>query len=190
VCEAAGFDAVLVETVGVGQSETALRGMVDFFMLLMLPGGGDDLQGIKRGIIELADAVIINKADGDHLALAKIAQNDYSQALTFIRPVTHGWKTRTLTCSALHNKGIDKIYKMVQDFFKTVKQNGQFKKRRQEQKKSWFHFRLAEELKLAFYEHPEIKVMLPELEKQVESDYITPIQAVDTVFKNFGWNKA
>jgi LAO/AO transport system kinase len=137
LCEAAGFDVILIETVGVGQSETSVRSMVDFFLLLMLPGSGDELQGIKKGIMEMADAVVINKADGTSLEKAKRARAEFSAALHLFMPSHSGWATRVLSCSAVENTGIPEVWKTVEEFFSLVSQNGWFESNRKEQLVSW-----------------------------------------------------
>jgi len=133
LCEAAGFDIIFVETVGVGQSETAVHSMVDFFLLLMLAGAGDELQGIKRGIMEMADAIVINKADGDNIKKAEFAKNQYSNALHLFPPSDYGWNPVVETCSSLTNERIDLVWNIVTDYLKLTKENGYFIKKRQEQ---------------------------------------------------------
>jgi LAO/AO transport system kinase len=138
LCEAAGYDVILVETVGVGQSETAVRTMTDFFLLLQIAGGGDELQGIKKGVIELADAIVVNKADGENQARARNARIEFARILHLLRPFTPGWKPRALTCSALENQGIEEIWQMIQDFRQELTQSGVFAQRRREQNIDWF----------------------------------------------------
>lgn len=138
LCEAAGYDVILVETVGVGQSETAVRTMTDFFLLLQIAGGGDELQGIKKGVIELADAIVVNKADGENRARAKRARADFAGVLHVLRPFTPGWKPRAMTCSALENEGIEEIWQMIRDFRHELTQSGVFAQRRREQNVDWF----------------------------------------------------
>jgi len=133
LCEAAGFDTIFVETVGVGQSETAVHSMVDFFLLLMLAGAGDELQGIKRGIMEMADAIVINKADGDNIKKAELAKNQYANALHLYPPSESGWAPLVETCSALSNKGIENIWTIISDYLNLTQTNGYFLKKRQEQ---------------------------------------------------------
>ena len=134
LCEAAGCDVILVETVGVGQSETTVRSMVDFFMLVVLTGAGDDLQGIKKGIMELADAIVVNKADGDNLERAKVTQGEYERMVEFIRPATEGWKTHAYRCSALQKTGLLELWAVMREFEKVTKKSGAFENRRQRQK--------------------------------------------------------
>lgn len=139
LCEAAGYDVVLVETVGVGQSETAVRTMTDFFLLLQIAGAGDELQGIKKGVIELADAIVVNKADGDNELRARQAQVEYSKVLHFLHPFTPGWKPKALTCSALNSEGIEEVWQLVEEFRDQLTESGVFEARRSEQNVDWFH---------------------------------------------------
>lgn len=138
LCEAAGFDVIVVETVGVGQSETAVSGMVDFFLLLMIAGAGDELQGIKRGIMEIADLIVVNKADGENIAAAKAARQAYARALHLFSQKESGWTPQVLTCSALEQKGIDDILKQIEKFKNLVHSNGYFLKNRKNQEIEWF----------------------------------------------------
>lgn len=138
ICEAAGYDVVLVETVGVGQSETAVRTMTDFFLLLQIAGGGDELQGIKKGVIELADAIVVNKADGDNKVRARQARAEFARIMQVLHPFTPGWKPRALTCSALENEGMEEIWKMILEFHEVLSESGVFERRRREQNIDWF----------------------------------------------------
>ncbi|RMG80724.1 MAG: methylmalonyl Co-A mutase-associated GTPase MeaB, partial [Bacteroidetes bacterium] len=147
LCEAAGFDAVLVETVGVGQSEIAVHSMVDFFLLLLLPGAGDELQGIKRGIVEMADLIAINKADGDNEKAAKIAQRAYRNALHLFPPKESGWAPKVLTCAGLTGLGIAEIWLQIIDYQSFTQKNNFFKKRRTQQLRQWLHDTLDDQLK-------------------------------------------
>ncbi|MEL7187686.1 MAG: methylmalonyl Co-A mutase-associated GTPase MeaB, partial [Pseudomonadota bacterium] len=137
VCEAAGFDLILVETVGVGQSETTVADMTDMFVLLLQPGGGDQLQGIKRGIMELADLVLVNKADGDSEAMARESAMEFRNALHLMRPRTPDWTVAVLTCSALHGEGLDDAWKAIQSYQQMIKSNGMLASRRSEQARTW-----------------------------------------------------
>lgn len=167
LCEAAGYDIILIETVGVGQSEITVRSMVDFFLLVLIPGGGDELQGIKKGVIELTDAVLINKADGKNEQLAKLSKSEYANALHYIQHATKGWQTKALTCSALKGKGIKEIWEMIQEFEKATKESGIFFQRRKEQSLEWV-FRMVEDgLKDSFYNHPKVKEELPKLKEKI-----------------------
>lgn len=138
LCEAAGYDVILVETVGVGQSETAVRTMTDFFLLLQIAGAGDELQGIKKGVIELADAIVVNKADGENKLRAEQAKVEYTKVLHFLHPFTPGWKPKALTCSALHSEGIEKVWELVEGFRDQLTESGVFESRRSEQNVDWF----------------------------------------------------
>ncbi len=139
LCEAAGYDVILVETVGVGQSETAVRTMTDFFLLLQIAGAGDELQGIKKGVIELADAIVVNKADGDNALRAQQAKVEYTKVLHFLHPFTPGWKPKALTCSALHAEGIEQVWNLIESFRDQLTESGVFEERRSEQNVDWFH---------------------------------------------------
>lgn len=179
LCEAAGFDTVIVETVGVGQSETAVHSMVDFFLLLKLAGAGDELQGIKRGIIEMADAIAINKADGDNLKRAKMAKVEFTRALHFYPNKDSGWQPTVTICSALEKTGIDVIWKTISDYIELVKASGFFQKKRLEQNKFWLIQTIESQLKHAFFNDAIIKI---ELEKQlnlIETNQTTPFAAAD-----------
>lgn len=169
LCEAAGYDIILVETVGVGQSEFVVRGMVDFFLLLALTGAGDELQGMKRGIMELVDAIVINKADGDNKEKARMAQNEYNQFLHYLRPATPGWETKAYTCSALLGEGITDMWRVIQTFVETTKRSGVFFDRRRQQQKDWMHAMIKEYIETRFFADPIVKEKLPMLENSVIS---------------------
>ncbi len=166
LCEAAGFEVVLIETVGVGQSETAVHGMTDFFLLLKLAGAGDELQGIKRGIMEMADAIVINKADGENQKAAKHAKTEFWRALHLYPPKKSGWHPKVSLCSALKNTGITEIWEMIETFQSETKANGYFEKNRNEQNKFWVLQTIEEQLKNNFYHNPIVK---KELEKQLKA---------------------
>jgi LAO/AO transport system kinase len=179
LCEAAGFDVILIETVGVGQSETAVHSMTDFFLLLKLAGAGDELQGIKRGIMEMADSIVINKADGDNLKAAKIAKNEFNRALHLYPAKESGWEPKTLLCSALKNEGIAEIWEVVSSYFEAVKTNGYFDHKRKEQNKFWLMQTIESRLKSEFYANPAVKL---ELEKQLialDENRTTPFEAAE-----------
>ncbi|MGE8204447.1 methylmalonyl Co-A mutase-associated GTPase MeaB [Heyndrickxia sp. NPDC080065] len=184
-CEAAGFDVIIVETVGVGQSEVIVRGMVDFFMLLTITGAGDQLQGMKKGIMELADAIIVNKADGDNKPLAEKTRREYNQILHFLMPATKGWDTRAHTCSALHGIGIEEIWDMVTKFNNLTYQSGVFAERRNIQAKEWMFSQITERLEFSFYQHPEIKRWLSFYQKSVIDGDTTVSMAVDILFEKY-----
>jgi len=157
LCEAAGFDTIIIETVGVGQSETVVHSMVDFFLLLKLAGAGDELQGIKRGIIEMADAIVINKADGENKQNAKIAKVAFNRALHLYPLKESKWQPKVLTASALHNSGIEEINNMILTYIGITKENAYFNKKRNEQNKFWLLSTIEQQLKTNFYQNPKIK---------------------------------
>ena len=190
LCEAAGCDVILVETVGVGQSETTVRSMVDFFMLVVLTGAGDDLQGIKKGIMELADAIVVNKADGDNLERAKVTQGEYERMVEFIRPATEGWKTHAYRCSALQKTGLLELWAVMREFEKVTKQSGVFENRRQRQIIAWVKTMIDEHLHNLFYEDPVIKGRLPEVRAAVLAGVVSPSQAVAELIKTFDIDRA
>ena len=167
LCEAAGFDKIFVETVGVGQSETAVHSMVDFFLLIQLAGTGDELQGIKRGIMEMADGIIINKADGDNAPKAELAANSFRNALHLFPPSESGWTPKVLTYSGFYEYRIKEVWDMVWEYIDFVKQNGYFQYRRNEQAKYWMYETINESLKNGFYNDPEISALLSDYEAQV-----------------------
>jgi len=176
LCEAAGYDVILVETVGVGQSEYQVAGMVDFFMVLMLPGGGDELQGIKKGILELADALVINKADGESENLAKVSRTHYMSAMNLLRHNTF-WTPRVMTCSALKSRGIDAVWGMVVDYYFQALEQEAFQAKRARQNRDWMHQLVKEMLLLKLTQNPAVKCMLPKLERQVEDRQTTAYAA-------------
>lgn len=181
LCEAAGFNIILIETVGVGQSETAVHSMVDFFLLLKLAGAGDELQGIKRGIIEMADAIAINKADGDNQKAAKLAMLEFNRALHLYPKKASGWSPKVSLCSALQHKGITDIWALISDYITLTKSNSFFDKKRNDQNKFWLIQTIENRLKSDFFNRPDIK---KELEKQlllVESNQATPFAAAELI---------
>lgn len=190
LCEAAGCDVILVETVGVGQSETTVRSMVDFFMLVVLTGAGDDLQGIKKGIMELADAIVVNKADGDNLERAKVTQGEYERMVEFIRPATEGWKTHAYRCSALQKTGLLELWAVMREFEKVTKKSGAFENRRQRQIIAWVKTMIDEHLHNLFYEDPVIKGRLPEVRATVLAGVVSPSQAVAELIRTFDLDRA
>lgn len=179
LCEAAGFDVILIETVGVGQSETAVHSMTDFFLLLKLAGAGDELQGIKRGIMEMADSIVINKADGDNLKAAKMAKNEFNRALHLYPAKESGWAPKTLLCSALKNEGIAEIWEVVANYFETVKGNGYFQYKRKEQNKFWLMQTVESRLKSEFYANPSVKIELEKQLKAIDENKTTPFAAAE-----------
>ncbi|SFC74327.1 methylmalonyl Co-A mutase-associated GTPase MeaB [Spirosoma endophyticum] len=179
LCEAAGFDVILVETVGVGQSETVVHGMVDFFLLLMLAGAGDELQGMKRGIMELADALVITKADGDNQAPANRARVEYQNALHLFPPTDTGWFPPVLMCSALTSVGITGVWQTIQQQQQLTIQNGYRNRRRQHQQLAWFRSLLRQKIEGRFYDQPGIRDQLASIETQVQNGILLPAPAVD-----------
>jgi LAO/AO transport system kinase len=177
LCEAAGFDIVCIETVGVGQSETVVKSMVDFFLLLMLAGAGDELQGIKRGIMEMADLIAINKADGENKQAAKRAVLEYKNALSLFPPHQTGWKTPVLTCSAEFSVGIRELWEKVEEFISHSRKTGWFTDNRRSQTKYWLHESISHQLKQQFYSNPAIKKELATIEKKVTSEQMSPFKA-------------
>ncbi|MBI5590431.1 MAG: methylmalonyl Co-A mutase-associated GTPase MeaB [Deltaproteobacteria bacterium] len=169
VCEAAGFDVIIVETVGVGQSEITVSSMVDFFLVLMLAGAGDELQGIKKGVLELADAIAINKADGDNIEKAGRAQKDYETALHFLRPASPNWSPPVLTCSARQMTGIEDIWATVLKHRDIMMQSCELGQNRRRQALAWMWTLVEEGLKDRFNRHPEVQRRLPQLALQVEN---------------------
>jgi LAO/AO transport system kinase len=185
LCEAAGFEVVIVETVGVGQSETAVRAMVDFFLLLMLAGAGDELQGMKKGIMEMADAIAITKADGDNAQRSGLAQAEYQNALHLFPPSGNGWEARVLTCSALENQGIAPLWQLIEAHRRLTQQNGFFARNRQEQQLHWMHETVQQTLQEHFYNHPSVKSVLGQVEADVRAGKIPATQAALQLLKQY-----
>ncbi len=177
LCEAAGYDIIIIETVGVGQSETAVHSMVDFFLLLKLAGAGDELQGIKRGIIEMADAIVINKADGDNLKRAREAKNKFRKALHLYPLNKNSWSPEVLTCSALEEKGIEEIWNLILKYLDITAKNGFFENNRIQQNKFWLLQTIEEQLKSNFYNHPKVRTALDSQIEAVQQHKITPFAA-------------
>ena len=177
LCEAAGFDTIIIETVGVGQSETVVHSMVDFFLLLKLAGAGDELQGIKRGIIEMADAIVINKADGENKQNAKIAKVAFNRALHLYPLKESKWQPKVLTASALHNSGIKEVNNMILTYIDITKKNTYFNKKRNNQNKFWLLSTIEQQLKTNFYKKPKIKSALQEEIDNLENGKTTPFNA-------------
>ena len=181
LCEAAGFDVIIVETVGVGQSETVVKSMVDFFLLLMLAGAGDELQGIKRGIMEMADALVINKADGDNVTPAELAKTRYQSALHLFPQNENGWMVPVTTCSALEHTAIDKVWEIITDFETLTKGNGYFSKNRNEQNVKIFYDWIDFTIKNDFFNLPNVQIAINTLLPKVLAGEITPYQAGNVV---------
>jgi LAO/AO transport system kinase len=184
LAEAAGFDTVIVETVGVGQSETAVADMVDMFIVLLLPAGGDDLQGIKRGVIELADLIVVNKADGDLKAAARRSAADYQHALRMLRSPTAGWTPEVMTCSAVTGEGVAGIWETVGRFLEAVGKTG-IVRRRAEQARSWMWNEVGETLLAELRKHPDVKRLVAGLEREVEAGKTTPAAAAHRMLEVF-----
>ncbi|MCB5268576.1 MAG: methylmalonyl Co-A mutase-associated GTPase MeaB [Candidatus Cloacimonadaceae bacterium] len=178
LCEAAGFDVILIETVGVGQSETTVRSMVDFFLLMQIAGAGDELQGIKKGIIELADLIVVNKADQDNIQRAQLAVREYNNALHYIRYATKSWHTQAVSCSAMNGTGIDEIWSLILQFCEKTKSSGSFEQRRKDQTLQWFETLLAESVLNRFYQNTKTKELLPDLRAQVATGEVPVAYAV------------
>jgi len=185
LCEAAGFDVILIETVGVGQSEITVRSMVDFFMLLMLPGGGDELQGIKKGIMEMSDLLVINKAEEDNFAIVTSTLQNYKMALHYIQPATEGWTTEVLKTSALNSVGIDEVWATVLKFIETTKKSGILQQRRKDQVVEWVMSMVENELLQKFYNEPAVAAVLPGIKENVRSGKTPPTKAVREILDKF-----
>ncbi len=185
LCEAAGFDTIFVETIGVGQSETAVHSMVDFFLLLMIAGAGDELQGIKRGIMEMADEIIINKADGDNIEKANIARQQYANAVHLFSPSLSGWTVKVNTCSSLSSTGIKEIWDDILEYCAEVKQNGYFSERRTQQSLHSLESTLDQSLKDLFYNDPEITKMVEEYKKEILESRLSPYLAAQKLMEFF-----
>lgn len=185
LCEAAGFDTILVETVGVGQSETTVSQLVDFFLLLMLSGAGDELQGIKRGIMEMADMIVITKADGANKEKAQMARAQYQSTLQLFPPASSGWKPVALTCSAILGEGIDTIWDFMQDYFVRAIDSNFLVNRRNIQAKHWMHETITDYLKMGFYGIQEIKTKINELEVAIQSNQMSGFQAAQTLIDTY-----
>lgn len=185
LCEAAGHDVVLVETVGVGQSETAVRSMVDFFCVLLQPGAGDELQGIKRGVIELADALVVNKADGELLPAARRARSEYEQALTLLRPIHRAWSPRVLAASALTGAGIEAFWQCVLEQRAALQESGEWEERRRRQAREWMWNLVREGLQQSFAAHPAVASQVGPLEDAVAAGALTPARAAQMLLRAF-----
>lgn len=181
LCEAAGFDTILVETVGVGQSETTVRSMVDFFLVVVLTGAGDDLQGIKKGVIETADAILVNKADGDNKQRALMARSEYEQVLHYLRPATEGWTTRAYTCSALTGEGIGEIWQVVGQFMAQMEDSGLLQSRRRQQTLDWVRQMTEEHIRNAILSNPQVVECLRAIENEIMADQISATRAAQTL---------
>lgn len=185
LCEAFGFNVILLETVGVGQSEVTVRSMVDFFLLVMISGAGDELQGIKKGVIELADAIVVNKADGDNIRKARMAKAEYNRVLSFLHPCTEGWQTKAYMASALTREGVPELWEKIQLFKETVQGNGVFEKRRQEQNLDWMHELLNEALRQRFLANTVMHQRLKDVSGSVARGEVPPVKAVEDLISHW-----
>lgn len=185
LCEAAGYDVILVETVGVGQNEISVRSMVDFFLLIMIAGAGDELQGMKKGVIEIADLLAVNKADGDNVSRTKLACTEYNRVLHFLQPATAGWRTRCTTCSAHIPETLATLWETIEKFAETTRESGAFATRRKHQSIEWMHSMIEEELRHRFFRNEQVKQFLPELENQVAGQTLPAASAVRRIMERF-----
>jgi LAO/AO transport system kinase len=185
VVEAAGYDVVLVETVGVGQSETMVANMVDFFLVLMIAGAGDELQGIKKGVLELADMIAVNKADGGNEQRARAAASDYQHALRLMHPASPNWTPPVLTCSALTNAGLDALWEQVEMHRRKLTETGEFEERRRRQQVDWMWSTVEDRLRTALRSHPGVRRLAPSLEDDLRAGRTTPTLAADRLLEAF-----
>ncbi len=184
LCESAGYDIILIETVGVGQSETSVYEMVDYFLLLKLAGAGDELQGIKRGIIEMADSIIINKSDGDNISAANQAQSEFSLALSLYPVKLSKWKPKVTTCSSINNNGIEEIWKDICDYFKLTKKNGYFLKNRNNQKRNWLMQTINNRIQDDFYNDSKTVIEIDNQIELLKKNKTTVLAAAEKIIKN------
>lgn len=182
-CEAAGFDVILIETVGVGQSEITVRSMVDFFLLVMIAGAGDELQGIKKGIIEIADALVFNKADGNNRQKAEVAKSEFANALHYLKSYTEGWNPRVITASALEGKGIEDIWNLVTEFVNFTKKKNSFYKQRNLQSLEWMHSLIRESIISKYYNNSKFIDSVKKMEKKLLSGNARPTSAAEELLK-------
>lgn len=186
LCEAAGFDTIVVETVGVGQSEVAVHSMVDFFLLLLLPGAGDELQGIKRGIVEMADLIAVNKADGEREALARQARQAYRNALHLFPPKESGWTPQAITCSALSRAGIPEVWQLIIDYLDLTRNNQYFEEHRRRQSRYWLYETIQAALQERFFQHPAVRALLPAIEQAVAEGKMSPFKGGEELMGVWG----
>ena len=185
LCEACGFDTIIIETVGVGQSETAVHSMVDFFLLLKIAGAGDELQGIKRGIMEMADAIVINKADGDNVRKSKLAKVEFGRALHLFPAKKSGWIPTSSTCSSITHEGISEVWDTINKYVGQTQSNNYFFDKRKDQNQYWMLETINEQLKTNFFNHPEIEKLLEENKKAVQNDEISPFAAAQLLLEKY-----
>jgi LAO/AO transport system kinase len=185
LCEAAGYDMILVETVGVGQSEVVVRTMVDMFLMLTITGAGDDLQGMKKGMMELVDAIIVTKADGDNKEKAIKTRNEYNQILRLLKAATEGWQTKAVACSSITGEGISDVWELILDFFNSTKKSGVFYARRKKQTTDWMLTSIRERLEQTFFQNEQIKNRLPVVQRNVETGRLPVSIAVENLLADF-----
>ncbi|NDI98273.1 methylmalonyl Co-A mutase-associated GTPase MeaB [Flavobacterium sp. LaA7.5] len=185
LCEACGFDTIIIETVGVGQSETAVHSMVDFFLLLKIAGAGDELQGIKRGIMEMADLIVINKADGDNIKKAKLTKTEFNRALHLFPAKNSGWQPKVTTCSAITHDGIAEVWTTVNKYFEMAKSNRYFEAKRADQNRYWLTETINEQLKASFYAREDIAVLLEHYKKAVQNNELSPFAAAQFLLEKY-----
>lgn len=189
LCEAAGFEVIFIETVGVGQSETTVKGITDFFLLLMLAGAGDELQGIKKGIMEMADAIAITKSDGDNVKKSNMARREYQNALHLFPAHESGWNPKVLTCSSLEKKGLEKIWEVIGEHSDLMKEKGLFDSNRQQQNLNWMHETISAYLEYSFYNNAAVKDKIGFSAGQVEAGKVPAISAAKELLKLYRSNE-
>ncbi len=188
VCEAAGYDVIIVETVGVGQSEITVASMVDFFLLLQIPNAGDELQGIKRGVMEIADAIVVNKAEGDNRPRAELARQQYANALHMLKPKSLNWQVPALLCSALHNEGVAEVWSMIEDFARRMRETGELQDKRNLQASDWMWTLLMDDLKEMFLRDRNVEGLVKQVQEAVASGVTTPSAAARRLLEAFKRN--
>ena len=185
ICEAAGYDVIIVETVGVGQSEITVASMVDFYLLLQIPNAGDELQGIKRGVMEIADAIVVNKAEGDNRSRAELARQQYVNSLHMLKPKSLNWQVPALLCSALHVEGVTEIWSTVEDFRSRMQQSGELEEKRNLQASDWMWTLLMEDLKEMFMRDRNVEGLLEQVQEAVATGVTTPSAAARRLLETF-----
>ena len=188
VCEAAGYDVIIVETVGVGQSEITVASMVDFFLLLQIPNAGDELQGIKRGVMEIADAIIVNKAEGENRPRAELARQQYANALHMLKPKSLNWQVPALLCSALHNEGVDEVWSTIEDFGTRMRETGELQDKRNLQASDWMWTLLLDDLKEMFLRDRNVESLVEQVQEAVATGVTTPSAAARRLLEAFKRN--
>jgi len=185
VCEAAGYDVIIVETVGVGQSEITVASMVDFFLLLQIPNAGDELQGIKRGVMEIADAIVVNKAEGENRPRAELARQQYANALHMLKPKSLNWQVPALLCSALHNEGVDEVWSTIEDFGVRMRETGELQEKRNLQASDWMWTLLLDDLKEMFLRDRNVESLVEQVQEAVATGVTTPSAAARRLLEAF-----